>query len=165
MWLLEYYITMSGNILLCNWNLPLSVPGKGSSHRGVWSHWIIIERTFLMTSVRIVLLVRKLWSADSAGWTGLKRPCIEWLAQRRAYNNVTNLLWVPATEVLQFTPSVTSHYVKYITSIIYDTMLLYGMSESEYYHPIAVKQTANTVVYTLVCRLRNDCNGRSSISL
>ena len=45
--------------------------------RGDWSHyWIIIERTFLMTSVRIVLLVRKLWSADSAGWTGLKQPCI-----------------------------------------------------------------------------------------
>ena len=46
-----------------------------------------------MTSVRIVLLVRKLWSADSAGWTGLKRPCIVWLAQRRACNNTTNLLW------------------------------------------------------------------------
>ena len=40
-----------------------------------------------MTSVRTSLLVRKLWSADSAG---LKRPCIAWLAQRRAY---TNHLW------------------------------------------------------------------------
>ena len=63
--------------------------------RGGWSHyWIIIERTFLMTSVRIALLVRKLWSADSAGWTGLKRPCIAWLAQCRAYDNMTNLLWL-----------------------------------------------------------------------
>ena len=45
--------------------------------RGGWSHyWIIIERKFLMTSVRIVLLVCKLWSFDSAGWTGLKWPCI-----------------------------------------------------------------------------------------
>ena len=62
--------------------------------RGGWScYWIIIERTFLMMSVRIVLLVRKLWSADSAGWTGLKRPCIVWLAQCCACNNVTNLLW------------------------------------------------------------------------
>ena len=63
-------------------------------HRGGWSrYWIIIEHTFLMTSVCIVLLVHKLWSADSAGWTGLKWPCIAWLAQRRAYNNVTSLLW------------------------------------------------------------------------
>ena len=42
-----------------------------------------------------------LWSADSAGWTGLKRPCIVWLAQRRACNNVTNprsnLLWTALT--------------------------------------------------------------------
>ena len=64
------------------------------SLRGGWSrYWIVIKRTFLMTSERIVLLVRKLWSADSAGWTGLKRPCIAWLAQRRACNNMTNLLW------------------------------------------------------------------------
>ena len=54
---------------------------------------LLIESTFLMTSVRIVLLVGKLWSADSAGWIGLKWPCIAWLAQRRACNNVTNLLW------------------------------------------------------------------------
>ena len=61
--------------------------------RGGWScYWIIIKRTFLMTSVRIALLVRKLWSADLAGWTGLKRPCIAWLAQHHACNNVTNLL-------------------------------------------------------------------------
>ena len=51
-----------------------------------------IERTFLMTSVHIVLLIRKLWSADSVGWTGLKRPCIAWLVQCRACNNMTNLL-------------------------------------------------------------------------
>ena len=37
--------------------------------------------------------VCKLWSADSAGWAGLKWPCIAWLVQRRACNNVTNLLW------------------------------------------------------------------------
>ena len=68
--------------------------------RGGWScYWIVIKRTFLMTSERIVLFVRKLWSADSAGWTGLKRPCIEWLAQRCACNNVTNLLWVTIMDI------------------------------------------------------------------
>ena len=67
--------------------------------RGGWSHyWFIIERTFLMTSAHKALLVRKLWSVDSAGWTGLKRPCIAWLAQRRACNNMTNLLWASAAQ-------------------------------------------------------------------
>ena len=51
---------------------------------------LFIEGTFLMTSLGIVVIVRKLWSADSAGWTGLKQPCIARLAQRRACNNMTN---------------------------------------------------------------------------
>ena len=62
---------------------------------GGWSrYWFTIKCAFLMTSVCVALLVRKSRSADSAGWTGLKRPCIAWLVQRRACNNVTNLLWL-----------------------------------------------------------------------
>ena len=47
-----------------------------NSHNTFWAregwsrYWLIIERTLLMTSIRIVLLVRKLWSPDSAGWSG-----------------------------------------------------------------------------------------------
>ena len=59
--------------------------------RGGWSRYWIITQTHIPDDVSTYSF--KSWSADSAGWTGLKWPCIMWLAQRRACNNVTNLLW------------------------------------------------------------------------
>ena len=80
----------SSFIKLCSWN-PRNEPTALANVRGGWSRYWSIYRRHTPDDLSRYSCART--SADSAGWTGLKRPCIARLVQRRACNNVTNLLW------------------------------------------------------------------------
>ena len=69
------------------WPHPQTTPLLTSE---MWSQ----SRAFLMTSVRIALLVRKLWSADSAGWTGRGHVLRDW------HSAVHVIMWPTSSDVV-----------------------------------------------------------------